>query len=293
MGWNGSDRCHQGQSISKITPKCVKRKPSGFLLHLLTVLFLVSIIILCFKLFLCSKNSNDESGSLTRCVSEPSATPIVTTRRSHQNFIATNMTQFTHSVAKPVITMADVFFNCKHADGRPVFVRPVFSNSTDNLIASLLSEEPGTRFLDLRLDNSFDEQFIETLKYPITVSADEDEDVRLLKEVVIDARRSIEKYMQEGMKPSEVVASSLAEMNKIADYKDLLQKNYEMLIAKEDDIEIVKLYVNEANLVLDEYGASHLRVPEDDKSLQEDMDDARETKRQDDDAATENQNVEI
>ena len=52
------------------------------------------------------------------------------------------------------------------------------------------------------------------------------------------------------------------EMNRIADYRDLLQEDFDKL-KETASAKKIMAYMKEANILLDEFGAAHLDLPED------------------------------
>ena len=179
---------------------------------------------------------------------------------------ATNAVDKTKNVHKPCVSFADVFYECKYADGRPVNPRPIFKHAPENFIAEMLSETPGVRFLNVELDENFDEQFAVSLNDKIEILDTDSEEDKILKRVVIAAKDTIRGYMEEGAKPSDLVRDVRDEMNKVADYRDNLLKeleNYRENASARD----VRQFVKEANELLGEYSAMPISI--DDEELAE------------------------
>ena len=83
-----------------------------------------------------------------------------------------------------------------------------------------------------------------------------------LKAAVANAKEQIATGMKAGRRPSEVVTSMRDEMNKIADYRDLLQEDFNR-VKETGSAHQIEAYLREANQLLDEFGAEHLDLPDD------------------------------
>ena len=290
MGWNGSNGTKHNNSHSYINSTNRKPSATGFVWVLLVTVAIVCVYGIIIRFWHSSKSDYHD----VHTYSNKDALHRKTTAQSKgkalfnddhatrsMSFIATNQTKITRNVPKPVISMADVFYECRMADGTPTFKRPIFDNSSENYIAGILTETPGVRFLELELGEDFDEQFAESLKSPIEINLSDSDDDKLVKQAVIAAKQSIERYMKEGMKPSEIVTAARDEMNKIADYREQLDRNLQLLMSNEEDPALIRLYVAESNTTLAEYGAPPIILPDNDDELLEEMADARITSEED------------
>ncbi|MBQ2631449.1 MAG: hypothetical protein IJG13_17365, partial [Kiritimatiellae bacterium] len=108
----------------------------------------------------------------------------------------------------------------------------------------------------------FDVDFEASLASPIEVSEDDEHDTAMLKAAVAKAKDQIAAGMKAGRRPSEVVTSMRDEMNKIADYRDLLQEDFNR-VKETGSAHQIEAYLKEANQLLDEFGAEHLDLPDD------------------------------
>lgn len=234
-------------------------------------------------------------------VSPPSAkSPRAKPRRSGvvRSFVATNRTERTASIEKPEIEHADVFFEPK-VKGRLVMVsRPpgmLFTNAFENFVADIMTAAPGERFLEVELGDWFDEEFRKSLNTPIVAQPDDAADVAATKVAVEEAKKRIREHTLAGGSPRDLVLEARAELNKIADYRDKLQHDFHGLLLQEDDPEILRMYVKEANALLDEYGALPLEAPDDNEAMAaliRDYRDLDETNRAHEQAESENKDTE-
>ena len=196
-----------------------------------------------------------------------------------RTFRAQGAAKVATNAVPPEIGSADVFLEPK-IRGRLIEISPppgmIFTNAFENFIADILTAKPGERFLEVEVGDWFDEAFVEALKSPTGVLPDDSEAVAATKTAVAEARASIAEHVRAGGSPREVVLEARAELNKIADYRDRLQEGFHGLLLQEDDPEILRMYVTEANDMLKEYGALPLDAPDDDESMAELIRDYRE-----------------
>lgn len=134
--------------------------------------------------------------------------------------------------------------------------------------------------------SDFDDTFDESLNQTITISSDDSEDVKFMKQTVIDAKEQVRKLVLRGASARDVIVEARNELNKIADYRDGLQNAVnEYLVTATDPIEVLKL-VREANEILAEYGAMPVDGPDDEETAYELMLNAKEERMKGIDAAS-------
>lgn len=170
----------------------------------------------------------------------------------------------TTNAAPPEISRADVIFEPRKSlivtIPRPKGV--IFTNAFENFLGEIMTATPGERFLEVDLGEWFDEAFLESLKTRIEIQPSDSDSVAATKQAVIDAKKAIAEYVNEGRTPSQVVLEAREELNKIADYRDKLQNDFHVMLTMEDDPEILKMYVDEANKMLKDYATPPLEAPE-------------------------------
>ena len=202
---------------------------------------------------------NNKKSTTELIVAVPDGTSAVTSSNPRHSG-PTNKVVRTKNTPPPTVLGCD-YYLCV-IGGRPLFAKPAFSNSAENIIGGLLSSRPGERFLPVELGQDFDDDFVESLKTPITIGADDTDDMVILKNAVIKAKSQIEVWMAKGQKPSEAITAMRDEMNKIADWRDLMQDDFNK-IKETGTANDIETYLKEANQLLDEFGADHLDLPDD------------------------------
>ena len=143
----------------------------------------------------------------------------------------------------------------------PTLVRDheLFKHDSDIMIADVITARPGERLIDLELDRNFDRNFAESLAEPIEPHEKDTEDDKLVKESVMKTREMLAESMAAGESPAKIIKEARDDLNKIADYRDLLENELRKLAETEDE-QYLDDFVAEANKLLDEYGAFHLKL---------------------------------
>lgn len=155
---------------------------------------------------------------------------------------------------------------------------PLFTNRFESLVCEIMTATPGERFLDLDIEDEFDEAFAESLSHQITINPEDTEDVRYMKETVINAKNEVRQLVQEGNSARDIILNARDELNKIADYRDQLQETVNEYLVTASDVKETLRFVNEANQILAEYGALPVDGPDDEDTAYELMIHAKEEK---------------
>ena len=192
---------------------------------------------------------------------------------------ATVRTQSVSTVEKPQLKAAKAIARPK--DGRIIKLqrkeKPIFRNFSENFIAEMLVAQPGERFLEVDYSGSFDEQFADSLKTPITIDPNDDEDTVAVKKAVSQTKEQILRLMREEKSTAhDIVMEMRTELNRIADFRDQLTEGLNQVLVNDDDPNKVLDYVKDANKLLDEYEALHLDAPETAEEMQQLMLDYKE-----------------
>ena len=182
-----------------------------------------------------------------------------TTKPLRTPFKAKTKPEKTAEVEPPEITHAKIleFYHSIN----PTLVRDheLFKHDSDIMIADVITARPGERLLDLELDRNFDRNFAESLAEPIPPHEKDTEDDKLVKEGVMKTREMLAESMAAGESPAKIIKEARDDLNKIADYRDLLESELHKLAETEDE-QYLDDFVAEANKLLDEYGAFHLKL---------------------------------
>lgn len=139
-----------------------------------------------------------------------------------------------------------------------------FERFSDRLIGSLITIEPGEGMLgnSEELYKDFDKEFEESLAYPIEIDRDDPEDIREMKQAVIDIRKELKERKDKGEDLTQLMIESRNQLMELGTYRDELQGEVEKLMADNDFSEQdAKDLIEAANLMLKDRGAKPLDFP--------------------------------
>ena len=130
-------------------------------------------------------------------------------------------------------------------------------------ICALVDMEPGDIVVgDIEYGEKFIIDFNNSLTNKITVSNDDDEYSRRLKEGVIAAKQDLYEAMNRGEDIAKIRTDTRREMRKRFEYKSMLEEEISQIRSAGDYSEDeIRDFVNAANVMLTEKGLSPIRMP--------------------------------
>lgn len=140
---------------------------------------------------------------------------------------------------------------------------PIFEHSSENEIAGLLQIEPGDFLVgDIQYGQKFVDDFLESLKHPIIVSQDDDEETKALKRAVIDTKIEIKERYDAGEDIAKLLTETRAELQRLGMYRDalrdeLLNLRREEGVTSQDIID----FTEAANKMLEAKGLQPFSMP--------------------------------
>lgn len=146
---------------------------------------------------------------------------------------------------------------------QPVYVR-IFDNSVDIAIGGLLAIEPGESLIgDDSMGEDFTQRFLASLAHPIEIFEEDDDEIRAMKQAVIDTKADLKARYDSGEDIEALLSSIRRELRELGAYRDELKSQIEKLSrAKDITPETLEDYVSAANAMLDERGAKPIVLPE-------------------------------
>lgn len=271
MGWNGS-----GNYLKREKLIYTQAKPKRRIYYFITVVVLLIVLVLAYFM-------TADCNSVEECLRPKSPKRVTkSNRKSNKHTYVSKLKPIkTSKIDIPKIEDANIFLKPK-IEGKLVVWKiqdpPVFTNQFEDFVATVLTTTPGERFLETDLSDDFDNSFFESLKHSITIEPDDSDVVIAMKNAVIEAREEVSKLVAEGFRPSDIVLEARSELNKIADYRDNLQAEFNNFLITATDPKDVFQFRNEANAILQEYGASPIDGPHDEETAYEMMLSAKEEK---------------
>lgn len=130
-------------------------------------------------------------------------------------------------------------------------------------ICALVDMEPGDIVVgDVEYGEKFIVDFNNSLTNKITVSSDDDEYSRRLKEGVIAAKQDLYEAMNRGEDIAKIMTDTRRDMRKLFEYKSMLEEEISQIRSSGDHSEDeVRDFVNAANVMLSQKGLSPIRMP--------------------------------
>ena len=174
-------------------------------------------------------------------------------------FKAKTKPEKTAEVEPPEISQERILAHYSAINPKLVRDHELFKHDSDIMIADVITARPGERLIDLELDRDFDRKFAASLSEPIAPHEKDTDEDRRVKDAVTQTRQILAERMAAGESPAQVIREARRDLNKIADYRDLLESELHKLADTEDEA-YLDSFVAEANKLLDEYGAFHLKV---------------------------------
>ena len=151
-----------------------------------------------------------------------------------------------------------------HVGGEPTsLVDKTFPHGSDRMIAHLLMAEPGGTMIGDSADimRGFNEAFAKSLKDEIVIKQDDTDEVKALKQAVLDARGELKQQMALGKSAEEAMIEAREQLHELTLYREDLEK--EVLSHAEDGMS-QKDYdelIGAANLMLEERGIGKIQMP--------------------------------
>ena len=152
----------------------------------------------------------------------------------------------TNSMSKKLAHWAAKYFKCP----------------TDRRIAELIDIEPGTAIIGgLKYDPTFTKRFKASLSEPIVIAPDDNEDVKEIKQSVIDVRKELAARLEKGEDIGRIIHDTQDELQQLGAYKMELKRQVDEIMRKptmtEKDLDDC---LGAANLMLKERGLQPLTV---------------------------------
>ena len=140
----------------------------------------------------------------------------------------------------------------------------LFEHSSDLAVASLLTIEPGEGLLGDSSDyyEDFKSEFLESLKTPIIVTKDDSEEVKLLKESVIEARKELKDRLDAGEDLTQFMRESREQMRELGLYRDEIERQVHDIIAQKDELsdQDIEDLQGAANKMLEDRGVKPIQL---------------------------------
>ena len=138
----------------------------------------------------------------------------------------------------------------------------IFPHPSENVIAGLLAAKPGEAFVGTpHYNGRFTKNFLESLKTPIVVSADDPDEIRQLKRAVIEAKKEMKAAYDNGADIEEMLQSAREELQRMSRYRQELRADIYEYTHKTEGIteQDVDDYIAAANKLLEAKGIAPIK----------------------------------
>ena len=141
---------------------------------------------------------------------------------------------------------------------KPGTSRQLFFNRAENQLSALLTVKPGEMIVGFDIDDKrFVNDFLASLKTPIEISDDDTPEERAEKELVIEAKKQLQRYYKEGLDIAQIVKDEYREIAKLNALKTDLNAEIAKLRREGASPEDIRLQVEASNKMLEQYGVDH------------------------------------
>lgn len=141
----------------------------------------------------------------------------------------------------------------------------IFDEPADRDIAGVLKTRPGETYIGESTDyfREFPELFKRAIKKPIVINPDDSEEVREMKQAVIDARLELKQRMDAGEDLTKVMQDTREQLRELGLYREEIERQVREIAETKEDLDgrDAKDLLDAANKMLKDRGIEPLRVP--------------------------------
>ena len=136
-----------------------------------------------------------------------------------------------------------------------------FKYMSENEIAVVLDTKPGEMVLDTISHPNFVRDFLKSLEEPIIPLPDDDEKTVQLKRDMVLAKIILKEAYDNGESITDILREERAQLIKIHDLRENLFRELKEIEKTATSSQEIDDFVSAANVMLDEYGAKHIKLP--------------------------------
>lgn len=136
-----------------------------------------------------------------------------------------------------------------------------FKYMSENEIAVILDTKPGDMVLDTMPHPNFVRDFLQSLEEPIIPLATDDEKTVQLKKDMVRAKIFLKEAYDRGESITDILREERAQLMKIHGLRENLFRELKEIEKTAKSSQEIDDFVSAANVMLDEYGAKHIKLP--------------------------------
>ncbi len=163
-------------------------------------------------------------------------------------------------VATPNIASNSIVITYGMVNGKSIFKRRIFRHNSENLIAAVLTTQPGLRIIDIPLGKRFEDDFLKSLHDPIRVEEGDTPEEIELKQLMVDVKKELVDRIKNGENLSDIITEARKDINKLAQYNEDVRHTYFEMREHAKDMTEVEEFRLAANRMLEERGLPPIRA---------------------------------
>ena len=136
-----------------------------------------------------------------------------------------------------------------------------FKYMSENEIAVVLDTKPGEMVLDTAFLPNFEQDFLKSLEEAIIPLETDDEKTAQLKRDVVQAKIILKEAYDNGESITDILREERDQLIKIYGLRETLFRELKEVEKNASSTQEIDDFVSAANLMLDEYGAQHIKLP--------------------------------
>ena len=136
-----------------------------------------------------------------------------------------------------------------------------FKHMSENAIAVILDTKPGQMILDGEFHPHFVRDFLKSLETPIKPLSSDDEKTAQLKRDMVQAKIILKEAYDRGEDIIELLKEERSQLMKIHALRENLFRELKEVEKSAKSTQEIDEYVKAANMMLDEHGAQHIKLP--------------------------------
>lgn len=136
-----------------------------------------------------------------------------------------------------------------------------FKYRSENEIAVVTGTEPGQMILETAFMPNFERDFLKSLEETIIPTEDDDEKTTQLKRDMVQAKIILKEAYDNGEDIVEILKEERAQLQKIYNLRSNLFQELKAIEKTATSSQEIDDFVSAANVMLDEYGALHIKLP--------------------------------
>ena len=136
-----------------------------------------------------------------------------------------------------------------------------FKYMSENEIAVVLDTKPGDMVLDIISHPNFERDFLKSLEEAIIPLPTDDEKTAQLKRDMVQAKIVLKEAYDNGESITDILREERAQLIKIHGLRENLFRELKEIEKTATSSQEIDDFVSAANLMLDEYGAKHIKLP--------------------------------